>query len=37
MDARVRKPQSHPMPEVAAFVWSLREAFGDQAIDEAIT
>jgi hypothetical protein len=36
MDTRVRKPPSHPMPEVAAFVRSLRDAFGDDAIDEAI-
>jgi hypothetical protein len=36
MDDRARKPPTHPMPEVAAFVQSLREAFGDTVIDEAI-
>jgi hypothetical protein len=36
MDARVRKPQPHPMPEIADFVLSLREAFGDEVIDRAI-
>ncbi|WP_144157374.1 hypothetical protein [Paraburkholderia sp. BCC1885] len=34
MDMPVRRP--HPMPEIAGFVASLREAFGDQVIDEAI-
>jgi hypothetical protein len=33
MDMLVRK---HPMPEIAAFVSSLRDAFGDATIDEAI-
>lgn len=28
--------KQHPMPEIAAFVASLREAFGDASIDEAI-
>ncbi|WP_079499362.1 hypothetical protein [Paraburkholderia hospita] len=36
MDTRARKPPQHPMPEVAAFVRSLRDAFGDEAIDAAI-
>lgn len=36
MDARVRKRQSHPMPEVAEFVRALRDAFGDDVIDLAI-
>ncbi|OUL88429.1 hypothetical protein [Paraburkholderia hospita] len=36
MDTRVRKPPSHPMPEVAGFVRSMRDAFGDDVIDEAI-
>ncbi|WP_336599795.1 hypothetical protein [Paraburkholderia bengalensis] len=36
MDTRVRKPPSHPMPEVAEFVRTLREAFGDDVIDRAI-
>ena len=36
MDARVRKPSTHPMPEIADFVRSLRDAFGDDVIDEAV-
>ncbi|QCP48287.1 hypothetical protein FAZ95_03245 [Trinickia violacea] len=36
MDARVRKPVGHPMPEIAAFVAELKAAFGDAVIDEAI-
>lgn len=34
MDMPLRR--THPMPEIAGFVASLREAFGDQFIDEAI-
>jgi hypothetical protein len=37
MDDRARKPLTHPMPEVAAFVRSLREAFGDAVIDESLS
>jgi hypothetical protein len=37
MDERVRRPSSHPMPEIAAFVRSLRDAFGDDVIDRAIS
>jgi len=33
MDMPVRK---HPMPEIAAFVAELRDAFGDATIDEAV-
>ncbi|BCG05290.1 hypothetical protein PPGU19_098580 (plasmid) [Paraburkholderia sp. PGU19] len=36
MDARVRKPPIDPMPEIAEFVRSLREAFGDNVIDQAV-
>lgn len=36
MDMRVRKPVSHPMPEIAAFVADMKAAFGEQEIDEAI-
>ena len=36
MDARVRKPPIHPMPEIAEFVRSLREAFGDNVIERAV-
>jgi hypothetical protein len=35
MDARVRKA-GHPMPEIAAFVAKLREAFGDEVIDGVV-
>lgn len=34
MDMPARR--THPMPEVAAWISSLREAFGDAVIDEAI-
>ena len=34
MDASVNRKR-HPMPEIAEFVWQLRDAFGDEAIDEA--
>ncbi|MDR8731201.1 hypothetical protein FEQ05_06762 [Burkholderia pseudomultivorans] len=34
MDMPVRR--THPMPEVAAWIANLREAFGDEAIDDAI-
>ncbi|WP_244744705.1 hypothetical protein [Paraburkholderia terricola] len=33
MDMPVHK---HPMPEIAAFVAELRDAFGDATIDEAV-
>lgn len=36
MDMHVRKPVSHPMPEIAAFVADLKSAFGEREIDEAI-
>ncbi|MBB5498637.1 hypothetical protein [Paraburkholderia sp. MM5384-R2] len=36
MDRRVRKPVSHPMPEIAAFVAGMKAAFGEPEIDEAI-
>ncbi|HEX7931850.1 MAG TPA: hypothetical protein VF573_02065 [Paraburkholderia sp.] len=36
MDTRVRKPVSHPMLEIAAFVSDLKSAFGGQQIDDAI-
>jgi hypothetical protein len=36
MDARIRRPSTHPMPEIAEFVRSLREAFGDDVIDRAV-
>lgn len=36
MDMRVRKPVSHPMPEIAAFVADLKAVFGEQEINEAI-
>ncbi|NPT41032.1 hypothetical protein GNZ12_06805 [Paraburkholderia sp. 1N] len=36
MDMRVRKPVSHPMPEIAGFVADMKAAFGEQEIDEAI-
>ncbi|MFM0371064.1 hypothetical protein [Paraburkholderia aspalathi] len=36
MDMRVRKPVSHPMPEIAAFVADMKSAFDEQEIDEAI-
>lgn len=36
MDMRVRKPVSHPMPEIAAFVADMKSAFGEPEIDEAI-
>ena len=36
MDMRARKPVSHPMPEIAAFVADMKSAFGEQEIDEAI-
>ncbi|MGT2477586.1 hypothetical protein [Paraburkholderia terrae] len=35
MDARVRR-QDHPMPELAAFVQALGDAFGDAEIDDAV-
>ncbi|MFM0170316.1 hypothetical protein PQR33_13375 [Paraburkholderia sediminicola] len=35
MDTRVRR-DGHPMPEIAAFVSKLREAFGDEVIDDAV-
>lgn len=35
MDAMVRR-KDHPMPEMAAFVQLLRDAFGDTIIDEAV-
>jgi hypothetical protein len=28
--------QKHPMPEVAAFVAKMRDAFGDAVLDEAM-
>jgi hypothetical protein len=34
MDTPVRK--THPMPEIAAWVSGLRDAFGDAVVDEAI-
>lgn len=34
MDTRVRKPVSHPTPEIAAFVAEMKSAFGEQEIDE---
>ena len=37
MDTRVRKPVSHPMPEMAAFVAELKAVFGDAVVDDAIT
>ncbi|KAE8759498.1 MULTISPECIES: hypothetical protein [Paraburkholderia] len=36
MDVRVRRPV-HPMPEMAAFIAELRSAFGDKAIDDAVS
>lgn len=36
MDARVRNV-SHPMPEMAAFMAKLRTAFGDEAVDDAVS
>ncbi|TDN59312.1 hypothetical protein [Paraburkholderia sp. BL10I2N1] len=36
MDMRPRKPTPHPMPEVAAFIADLRDAFGDTTIDDII-
>ena len=36
MDMRARKPVSHPMPEIAAFVAQMKSAFGEPEIDEAI-
>ena len=33
---RVRKPVSHPMPEIAVFVADLKAVFGEQEIVEAI-
>jgi hypothetical protein len=36
VEMRVRKPATHPMPEMAAFVASLQAAFGEQEIDAAI-
>jgi hypothetical protein len=36
MDMRVRRPVSHPMPEIAAFVAEMKAAFGEHDIDEAI-
>ncbi|CAB3741958.1 Fe-Mn family superoxide dismutase [Paraburkholderia rhynchosiae] len=36
MDMRARKPVSHPMAEIAAFVAQMKSAFGEQEIDEAI-
>ena len=36
MDTRVRKPVSHPMPEIAAFVAELKEASGEAVIDDAV-
>ncbi|CAE6968445.1 hypothetical protein [Paraburkholderia domus] len=36
MEMRVRKPVSHPMPEIAAFVADIKSAFGEHEIDEAI-
>ncbi|WP_341313524.1 hypothetical protein WN982_19420 [Paraburkholderia sp. IMGN_8] len=33
---RLRKPVSHPTPEIAAFVFDMKSAFGEQEIDEAI-
>nr|WP_224028377.1 hypothetical protein [Paraburkholderia caribensis] len=36
MDTRTRRLPPHPMPEVADFVRSLRDGFGDAAIDESI-
>ncbi|MBN3755518.1 hypothetical protein G3N95_21420 [Paraburkholderia sp. Tr-20389] len=36
MDMRVHQPAGHPMPEIAAFVATLKSAFGEREIDEAI-
>lgn len=36
MDMHVRKTNSHPMPEIAAFVADMKAAFGEREIDEAI-
>jgi hypothetical protein len=36
MDMRVRKRPIHPMPELSAFISNLKEAFGQNEIDEAI-
>ena len=36
MDMRVRKPVSHPMPEIAGFVVDMKAVFGEQETDEAI-
>ncbi|MEX3815739.1 hypothetical protein AB3X96_36820 [Paraburkholderia sp. BR13439] len=35
MDARVRK-DGHPMPEMAAFMADMRDAFGDACVDDAV-
>ncbi|MFM0509272.1 hypothetical protein [Paraburkholderia sp. RL17-373-BIF-A] len=35
MDARVRKV-GHPMPEVATFTSAMRNAFGDECVDDAV-
>ncbi|CAJ3337426.1 hypothetical protein [Burkholderia pseudomallei] len=36
MDTAVRKLAQHPMPDIAAFVAKLKEAFGCDVVDEAI-
>jgi hypothetical protein len=36
MDMRLRKPVGHPIPEIAAFVADMKEAFGERDIDEAM-
>ncbi|NMM04493.1 hypothetical protein HHL24_42490 [Paraburkholderia sp. RP-4-7] len=36
MEIRVRKPVSHPMPEIAAFVADMKAVFGEREINEAI-
>ncbi|MFB9128563.1 hypothetical protein E2553_24885 [Paraburkholderia dipogonis] len=36
MDARVRSKVDHPMPEMAAFMANMRDAFGDACVDDAV-